>query len=229
MRSQEFPMDSVGGIMAPFRILHLSSLHRYSVPILLQYLEVKNFLDIQALVVSGFCERIVRSEIEVSARNLNSLAYELGLEAHQIICLVEPTDCKFPLSIFSNLLYFPIFGRHYYGFDSQMITQGIYQVLGIADHLVPGYPGISQEMLEIKIQQADHRKARLRLFFCGNDPANWKVYPQIWDSGLSHFPVILHGNGRQVGLRDFYFGIGANFESFNILELDGLIIRCHQF
>ncbi len=214
-----------------FPILHLSHLHRYAIPDLLAFLGKHQPLAFQAMVISGFSERDVVTEIERSYQNLKELSAGLNLQSHQVLCLAEPTDCRFPLSMFSNHLFFPFFCRAFDSLNQELITTERYQILGLADHMIPRFTGINQSMFELKVRQAERigKKVFQRLFFCGNDPQNWQERPRFQDPTHAHFPVILHGNGAKIGMEDTYFGIGAEANSFNVLTLDGMEIHGQQF
>ncbi len=214
-----------------FRILHLSHLHQYQITDLLKFLMENKRQGFQAMVLSGFSETDVATQIEISFKNLERLSHTLALEPHQVLCLPEPIDCQYKLSIFNNAFFYPFFGKAYNILNQALVTEESYQILGLPDHFIPGYNGINQDMFELKVRQADrvNKNALVRLYFCGNDPKNWHERPRFMDPTHFHHPVILHGNGVAIGPEDNYFGIGANSDCFNVIELNGMLIQGQQF
>jgi len=216
--------------MSIFRILHLSHLHRLDISQLLALLKQENYLKIHALLISGFYELDPHTELLRSIQHLNRLSSRLNLESEKVLCIPEPGDLRFSLSTFNNALFLPFFDKVYNGLHKFLIQSETTQILTIPDHLVPGLSGINQDMFDLKVRQADRQKDfNVRLFFSGNTPDHWQVKPHLPDPTHYHYPVFLHGNGSEFRTRDGYFGIGADANHFNVVEVDGMQISGNQF
>jgi len=187
-------------------------------------------MPIDAVVVSGFIQKNIYDSIVSSSRNLTDLASFLSLENCKIQCLLEPTDLGISEQFFSLTLYQPFFNRPFNPARLEMINVGNVQILAIPDQLVPGVPGINQDMFDLKVRLGDRQmKGKTRIFFSGLPPDEWQERPYLLDPTSKHLPFFLHGTNSAVEKRDDHFSVGADGLHFNIVEIDDLDVSVQQF